>query len=51
MHQTDEFDRQDIINEIIALEVEQLFDFSLQREQQIKELRDKIQFYQPVLPE
>ena len=46
--ETDEKD--EIINEIITLELENLFDFSPSRAQKIKELRDQIQYYDEVIP-
>ena len=47
---TDE-QRDEIINDIIYLELEQLFDYSLLRAEQIKKLRDDIEYYQEVLPQ
>jgi hypothetical protein len=43
--------RQDVINQILVLELENLFDYSPKREQEIKRLREEIDFYDPVLPE
>lgn len=42
--------RQAIINEIVALEFEQLFDYLPSREEKIKQLREEINYDQPVIP-
>lgn len=41
----------EIIDEIIALELENLFDYSEARAKKIKELRDQIQYYDEVIPQ
>ncbi len=43
--------REEIINDIIFLELEQLFDFSMARAEHIKKLRDDIEYYQDVIPQ
>jgi hypothetical protein len=47
---TDE-QREEIINDIIFLELEQLFDYSLARADHIRKLRDDIEYYKEVLPQ
>jgi len=42
--------RQTIIDEIVALEFEQLFDFLPSREVIIKKLREEIDYHQSLLP-
>jgi hypothetical protein len=42
--------RQDIIDEILALEFEQLFEYLPSREIKIKQLRKEIDYHQPLLP-
>jgi len=42
--------KQEVINQIIVLELENLFDYLPSREQEIQRLRDEIQYYEPVIP-
>lgn len=42
--------RQQIIDEILALEFENLFDYKESRAKEIQTLREKIDYYQPLLP-
>lgn len=43
--------RQNIIDEIVALEFEQLFDYLPSRDDKIKQLRNEIDYNQPIFPE
>ncbi len=47
----DDDPKAEIIDEIISLELENLFDYSKEREEKIQQLRKQIDYYEPVLPQ